>query len=97
MVNKNLIAVVSVIAVVLIVFFIFLNKAPGDVREDDLVGTPSTSTLPSFGEIPLSELQIIACNAAHEAGECDSKLPDIDIVTKEECCKYLNNCCEESK
>ena len=41
----------------------------------------------------LSELQITACNTAHEAGTCDSRLSEVGIVLKEDCCKDLEKCC----
>jgi len=54
----------------------------------------------SCGESPkkeaqmvLSELQITACNSAHGAGTCDTRLNEVGIVLKEDCCKYLAKCC----
>ena len=48
-------------------------------------------------EIPeektLSELQVDACNIADEAGSCDTRLIEIGIVMKEECCNILGKCC----
>jgi len=46
-------------------------------------------------EIPktLSELQVDACNIANEAGTCDTRLEEIGIVLKEECCDILGKCC----
>jgi hypothetical protein len=41
----------------------------------------------------LSELQVSACNAANDGGTCDTKLEDLGIVTKSECCSKLNKCC----
>ena len=41
----------------------------------------------------LSELQITACNTADEAGTCDTRLPELGIVLKENCCKALGKCC----
>ncbi len=41
----------------------------------------------------LSEMQITACNAADKGGTCDSKLPKVGIVLKEECCGILGKCC----
>ncbi|MEK9137729.1 MAG: hypothetical protein AAB393_11455, partial [Bacteroidota bacterium] len=37
--------------------------------------------------------QITACNAADEAGTCDSRLPEVGIVLKEECRQRLGKCC----
>ena len=41
----------------------------------------------------LSELQVTACNKADEAHTCDTRLNDISIVLKEDCCKILGKCC----
>jgi len=41
----------------------------------------------------LSDMQVTACNAAHEAGTCDTRLPELGIVLKEDCCKVLGKCC----
>jgi len=43
---------------------------------------------------PLSDIQVTACNAADKAQTCETRLPKlVGLVTKEECCKYLNKCC----
>ena len=46
-------------------------------------------------EIPktLSELQVEACNIADDAGTCDTRLIEVGIVLKEECCQILGKCC----
>lgn len=41
----------------------------------------------------LSELQITACNVADEAVTCDTRLAEVGIVMKEECCQVLGKCC----
>ena len=41
----------------------------------------------------LSELQAAACDKADEAETCDSRLIEVGIVLKEECCKNLGKCC----
>ena len=52
-----------------------------------IVGCKETSKL------TLSEIQIEACNAAHDAGTCDTKLADLGFVIKEDCCNALGKCC----
>ncbi|MBI2522807.1 hypothetical protein HYW19_00285 [Candidatus Woesearchaeota archaeon] len=42
----------------------------------------------------LSDIQIAACETADEAGTCDTRLAEIGIVLKEECCEILNKCCQ---
>ena len=41
----------------------------------------------------LSELQIEACNSADVVHTCDSRLPEVGIVLKEDCCNELGKCC----
>jgi len=41
----------------------------------------------------LSELQIEACNSADAAKTCDTRLVEVGIVLKEDCCKELGKCC----
>ena len=41
----------------------------------------------------LSELQVTACNSADAGGTCDTRLADLEIVTKEKCCSVLGKCC----
>lgn len=41
----------------------------------------------------LSDIQVTACNAAHEAGTCDTRLSELGIVLKEDCCEVLGKCC----
>ena len=41
----------------------------------------------------LSDLQVTTCNTAHDAGTCDTRLTELGIVLKEDCCKSLGKCC----
>ena len=41
----------------------------------------------------LSDMQIEACNSAAAAKTCDTKLPEVGIVLKEDCCNELRKCC----
>ena len=41
----------------------------------------------------LSKLQIEACNSADAAKTCDTRLVEVGIVLKEDCCKELGKCC----
>ncbi len=73
--------------------------AKPDVGTDELDG----STI--LGEAPqdvgatvnqpkqLTEFQVEACNAAHDAGTCDTRLKQLGIVSKEDCCSSLSKCC----
>jgi Na+-driven multidrug efflux pump len=42
-----------------------------------------------------SELQVTACIAAAHGGSCKTKLNRLGIVTEEECCKTIGECCGE--
>lgn len=44
-------------------------------------------------KIHLSELQIDACNSADAAKTCDTRLAEVGIVLKEDCCKEIGKCC----
>jgi len=44
-------------------------------------------------KVGLTELQITACESADEGGSCDTKLEELGIITKEECCEILGKCC----
>ena len=41
----------------------------------------------------LSDMQITACDTANDAGTCDTRLAELGIVSKEDCCKALEKCC----
>jgi hypothetical protein len=41
----------------------------------------------------LSDLQAEACKIADEAGTCETRLADLGLVLKEECCEVLGKCC----
>jgi len=41
----------------------------------------------------LSDIQVTACNTAHEAGTCETRLAELGIVLKEDCCEVLGKCC----
>ena len=41
----------------------------------------------------LSDMQVTACNTAHEAGTCNTRLPELGINLKEDCCHVLGKCC----
>jgi len=49
----------------------------------------------SVGEVPLSEFQIKACNAADRGGFCKTRLPKLKLVSDADCCRYLNKCCQQ--
>lgn len=42
----------------------------------------------------LSDFQVTACNSADRGGTCRTKLPKLNLITPEECCKYLGKCCQ---
>lgn len=54
---------------------------------------PVTSTTAPAASVQLTDLQVTACNSADAGQTCVSKLPDLGIVTKEQCCQALKKCC----
>jgi len=44
---------------------------------------------------PLSDFQVTACNAADRSGTCKTKLPKLNLITLEDCCRYLGKCCQK--
>ena len=58
-----------------------------------IAGCQKTPEMQKAETKTLSDMQITACNAAHEAGTCDTRLAELGIVLKEDCCKYLGKCC----
>ena len=89
------------IVLFLILFVIVLNgcqvQEAKETEEDGLQAVEERGLL--RGEILparpslLSDIQITACNEADKAGTCDSRLAELGIVMKEECCEVLNKCC----
>jgi hypothetical protein len=41
----------------------------------------------------VQELKATACGSAQDAGTCDTRLPELGFVTKEECCELFKKCC----
>jgi uncharacterized protein YcfL len=41
----------------------------------------------------LTELQVLACETADEAGTCDTRLMELGIILKEDCCEVIGKCC----
>jgi hypothetical protein len=98
--NKN-IAIVLVVAVVLVGFLALTGMTPnGKTSITPTTRTEETQTTvaPITGgvqeNVPLSDLQVTACNAADKAQTCQTRLPKlVGLVTKEDCCRYLKKCC----
>jgi hypothetical protein len=97
--NKN-IAIVLVVAVVLIGFFALDNLGPKrttPITPTTRAEETQTTIAPIGGvpdTVPLSDLQVTACNAADKAQTCQTRLPKlVGLVTKEDCCRYLQKCC----
>jgi hypothetical protein len=99
--DKN-IAIVLVVAVVLMGFFALDNLTPKGTpsitpttRAEETQTTVATTPAEGTPEnVPLSELQVTACNAADRAQTCQTRLPKlVGLVTKEDCCRYLKKCC----
>jgi hypothetical protein len=39
------------------------------------------------------ELEKTACDTAHTASTCDTRLASLGFITKEDCCKKYKKCC----
>ena len=72
-------------ALILLILIIF---AYGCERVSQL--PPADITTPKKS---LSDIQVTACDAAHEAGTCETRLAELGIVLKEDCCEALGKCC----
>ena len=73
-------------ALILLLFIIFIygcQKVSGPQVTDEANKEPKT----------LSDIQITACDTAHEAGTCETRLAELGIVLKEDCWEVLGKCC----
>jgi len=39
------------------------------------------------------QIEYSACDSADQGGTCESKLPQLDIITANECCEKFDKCC----
>ena len=81
--NKKMAVAIIVVGalVVIFVYYVFLNQ----IIKESLKGKKEVATL--------SDFQVTACNAADRSGTCKTKLPKLNLITPEECCRYLGKCC----
>jgi hypothetical protein len=72
-----------------------LEKTITTVPDETTVTSASEKQQPTTTsvEMPLSELQVEACNNAGLGGTCVSKLQELNVVPLADCCKYLGKCC----
>jgi len=80
---------IGVISIGIALYFILTKPISSPNEEKKITETPPTT----IKGVPLSEIQIAACNTADEVGTCETNLKKLNIVTVEECCKYLGKCC----
>ncbi|MBI4148892.1 hypothetical protein HY491_00435 [Candidatus Woesearchaeota archaeon] len=69
-----------IIALIIVLVIVFLANKSADK--------------PAPQQKSLSDLQITACTAAHNAGTCTTNLPELGLVLSEECCEALGKCCQ---
>ena len=86
----------KIISLVLVFLVVSVYGCQPQVQEDDT--QPEDGALQAGEDLPvevrsLSDIQIAACDAAYEAGTCDTRLAELGIVLKEECCEVLSRCC----
>jgi len=74
------------LALILLIFVIFIYgcQKTNEMQKTDEVKSEART---------LSDLQITACNTAHEAGTCETRLAELGIILKEDCCEVLGKCC----
>ncbi len=86
----------KIISLVLVFLVVSVYGCQPQVQEDD---TQLEDGALQAGEgLPvevrsLSDIQITACETADKAGTCDTRLAELGIVLKEECCEVLSRCC----
>ena len=73
-------------ALILLIFIIFVYGCQITYR-------PQTTDVASKEPKALSDIQITACDTAHDAGTCETRLAELGIVLKEDCCEALGKCC----
>ena len=68
-----------------------ITTAPDETTVTTVLEKQQLTT--TTAEMPLSELQVEACNNAELGGTCESKLQELNVVQLADCCKYLGKCC----
>ncbi len=79
-------------AIILVLLLLVISGCASNTEEK---GTDSNKEIAESGKQTSSNLddfQTAACEAAQENNRCN-ELPDLGLVTAEECCKELNKCC----
>jgi hypothetical protein len=71
--------------VIILLYYIMLKNEMKGAAPTDKKGTIT----------PLSDFQVTACNAADRSGTCVTKLPKLNLISPEDCCKYLGKCCQK--
>ncbi len=88
--NKQLGAAAVLAAVILVGIFALTSMKP-EKQNHATVSNPTT-TIQQAGR--LTEAQSVACEAADKADTCKTRLPKlIGLVAWQDCCKYMNKCC----
>lgn len=78
------------LALILLIFIIFIYGC-GQVSQ--LPPPPAQVPDANMQEKSLSDIQVTACDTAHDAGTCETRLAELGIVLKEDCCEVLGKCC----
>ena len=78
--RKEYIAIIALLIVIIVGTLLYNSSSS------------SSNNVKSQGST-LSDLQITACNSADAGNTCDTKLGEVGIVTKEQCCSSLGKCC----
>ena len=84
--------VLPVLLFVIVVLSGLLYVAYAPHKSYNYVGYTTHNAL-AYSAIELSDVQITACNAANAAQTCNTRLVELGIVEKYECCAVLGKCC----
>jgi len=57
-----------------------------------IIGCAKTSNEITVGKAA-AQIKTAACEKADETGGCFTKLPELNIISPEECCKQMGKCC----
>ena|SRR3989344_2948133 len=85
--KKYILNLILILFILVIVFFLIVILS--NQKQNEAAKTFPKSVLVKT----LSELQMQACNIADQAGTCSSRLAEVGIVLKEDCCEVLGKCC----
>jgi len=88
---KEVALIVFFVIVIVVLIFLIIDKSKNDSDDDPLNNQNNNNQQIEN----LTDIQIVACEAAAEGGTCHTRLSELDIVAPIECCEKLNLCCQD--